>query len=136
MVEARLDDRHAHRVEVIETVEEVRSAEAVETKLRIVAGVYLDALPVLQVDDLDHSAADHDRVRRSETFRHPPVEAELLLDHELRILAGGLEGLDHGIRIVAGGFLHLTAVVLALQERLHLCIELPLRDLVIDVPEL
>ena len=116
VIQAGLDDRVADRLEVVEVAEEGRSAQAVEPQLSVVLGVHFDALAILQVDDLDCAAADHDGVAGSEGLRHPLVEAEVLLDHELRVGSGSGQVLDDRVRVEVGGLVHLAAPVLTLLE--------------------
>ena len=111
MVQPGLDDGRPDSLKVIEIPEEGRSAQAVEPQLGVVLSLHSDPFAILQVDDLDRAAADDDGVRGPEALRHPAGQAELLLDHELRVLACRCQMFLDGFSVEIGGLVHLAAVV-------------------------
>ena len=114
MVKSWLDDCHPDSVEVVEIAEELSRSKSIETELRIAYSVDLDALAVLQVAHLDGVAGDDDSVCRSETIRHPLVETEALLDHELSIRTAFDQLLCNDVEVEVCRLIHLAAVVLEL----------------------
>ena len=135
MIEAGLDDGGLHGVEVVEIAEQRDGAQAVEAELGVVLGLDLDTFAVLQVDDLDHAAADDHGVGSAEALRDPLGKIEALLDHQLGAFAGCGELLQDGLDIEVGGLVHL-AVVVVLPDLGQALLVLGVGDLMQDVAEL
>ena len=136
VVEAGLDDGGLHGVEVVEIAEQRDGAQAVEAELGVVLGLDLDAFAVLQVDDLDHAAADDHGVGSAEALRDPLGKIEALLDHQLGAFAGCGELLQDGLDIEVGGLVHLAVVVVVLLDLGQALLVLGVGDLMQGVAEL
>ena len=83
-----LVDRHRNIGDVIQVPESVDGSERVQHELRVVCGLDEDALPVLEIDDLQLGFGDDHAVAGTETARHDVGEVEVLLDQHLRITTG------------------------------------------------
>lgn len=83
-----LVDRHRNIGDVIQVPESVDGSERVQHELRVVCGLDEDALPVLEIDDLQLGFGDDHAVAGTETARHDVGEVEALLDQHLRITTG------------------------------------------------
>ena len=74
MVKSRLDDRHAHGVEVIHSLEEIGRSGSIHPQLRIALGGNLHTFAIFQIDDLDLAIPDHHRIGCPEALRSPSIQ--------------------------------------------------------------
>lgn len=110
---AGLVDSHRDRVDVVESIEDLQSAERIQHHLRVVVCGDLHALAVLVVHDVEGAISDEDAVPSAETAldvfgiieplfnQHDGVGCDLLRFGEKFKHIGG---------ITAGAFLHLLVV--------------------------
>ena len=87
-VEARLHDADAHRVKASDEYKLGVGPECVEHGLRVVLGVDRDALAVLQVHNLDTTAAQNYGVGSAKAPRNPLREVHAPLDEDAVTLLG------------------------------------------------
>ena len=85
---AGLMDRYRHLLDVIQVTEGAQRTQRVQHELRVALGFNEDALPILQVDDLQLGFGDDQAIAGAETSRHDVGEVEALLDQHLRITTG------------------------------------------------
>ena len=74
--------------------ESVDCTECVRHELRVALGFDEDALPVLQVDDLECGFGDDHAIPGAKTSRNHMAEIQALLDEHLRITTGFLRDGD------------------------------------------
>ena len=70
IAKARLEDGHAHRLDVIERLGHVQHTQPVDHELRVFLRVNLHALAQLQVNDVSYFIGDDDHVRCAEAAVH------------------------------------------------------------------
>ena len=87
-----LIDGHGDILDVVQAVEDPERTESVEHHLGISLRFDQNALPILEIDDVQGFIADDDTVTGSKSVRDIAAEVEALLD------------VDHGIRAVLPGF--------------------------------
>ena len=70
IAKARLEDGHAHRLDVVERLGHMQHAQPVDHELRVFLCVNLHALAQLQVNDVGNLIGDDDHVRCAEAAVH------------------------------------------------------------------
>ena len=83
VVQARLEDRHLDVLHVVEDSELGECAQGVQAQLRVALSLHLDALAVLQINNVQGVIRDHDAVSRTEAARDQVTEVHHLLDCHL-----------------------------------------------------
>ena len=110
---AGLVDSHRDRVDVVESIEDLQSAERIQHHLRVVVCGDLHALAVLVVHDVEGAVSDEDAVPGAESALDIFGIVEPLLnqhDGVCRDLLRFGEEFQHIGGIAAGTFLHLLVV--------------------------
>ena len=105
-----LVDRHGHRVDVVDVIEQLQSAKAIAFHLGVILRRDQDAKTVLVIDHVHSAVRDQDGVGSAEALFDPAGEVHPLLNQDDRVSAGFLGSLyqfkDVG-GIAGGAVVHL-----------------------------
>lgn len=114
-IEARLHDRHAHLVGIVEIPVGIERAERVEPHLRVAQRRDRHALTVFEVDNFNAVIRVDDHIARAEAARHPARVVQALFHEDVRIrrhVLCLLDFLDTDIDVAARSLPHLRIHIL------------------------
>ena len=113
---AGLVDAHGDLGDVVEVVELPEGAQGVQHHLWIFLRVHQDALPVLEINDVQELVRHDQAVPGAEAVRHIAGEVQPLFDEDERVSAerpGFLQLFQHELHIPIGVGVHFIAVIRA-----------------------
>ena len=113
---AGLVNAHGNLSDVVEVVELPERAQGVQHHLRIFLRVHQDALPILEIDDVQELVRHNQAVAGAEPVRHITGEVQPLFDEDERVGAERLsfyQLFQHELHIPVGVGVHFIAVIRA-----------------------
>lgn len=125
-----LHDAHAHHLDLVRLAEQLVGAEGVVHELRIALRADRHTLAVLEVDDVQQPAADHQAVAGAEALRHPPAHVHLLLDEHPGAAGEAHPQVVKEADVLIGSLNHLRGGACPFQKKVYGAALLPFGEVV------